>query len=181
MLYQAVDEVGFEKIASVSTSKEAWDILAKVYKGADKVKQVHLQTLRSELESIKMKESEGVSDYITCVQIMVNQFNRKGEALTDAQVEGVAVEVEEIVTVVEVAVKKGIMRRKSTHTSKIGLEDILVGEAVRRIIPTSSATSVADMVIMRRIITSISIIIVARWGIFQKSVESRKRWRKQPI
>ncbi|XP_052478791.1 uncharacterized protein LOC128034094 [Gossypium raimondii] len=86
MLFRAVDESGFEKIASTTTSKEAWDILAKLYKGADRVKQVHLQTLCGELEGMKMKESEGVSDYITRVQTMVNQLNRNGEALTDARV-----------------------------------------------------------------------------------------------
>jgi gag-polypeptide of LTR copia-type len=67
MLFHAVDESGFEKIAGATTSKEAWDILEKVFQGIDRVKQVRLQTLRGELESIKMKESESVSDYITHV------------------------------------------------------------------------------------------------------------------
>jgi hypothetical protein len=37
---------------------------------------------------MKMKESESVSDYITCVQAVVNQLIRNGEALTDARVCG---------------------------------------------------------------------------------------------
>lgn len=86
MLYRAVDEAIFEKIAGASTSKEAWDILEKVFKGADRVKQVRLQTLRGELENMKMMESESVSDYITRVQAVVNQLNRNGETLTDARV-----------------------------------------------------------------------------------------------
>jgi gag-polypeptide of LTR copia-type len=57
-----------------------------VFKGADRVKQVHFQTLRGELESMKMKESESVSDYITHVQAVVNQLIRNGKALTDARV-----------------------------------------------------------------------------------------------
>jgi gag-polypeptide of LTR copia-type len=40
---------------------------------------VRLQTLRGELESMKMKE------YITRVQVVVNQLIRNGEALTDAR------------------------------------------------------------------------------------------------
>jgi len=40
ILYQVVDESGFEKIASAKSSKEAWGILEKVYKGDDQVKQV---------------------------------------------------------------------------------------------------------------------------------------------
>jgi gag-polypeptide of LTR copia-type len=67
-----VDESGFEKITVAATSKEAWDTLQKVFKGADRVQQVWLQTLRGELEAMKTKESEEISDYITHVQIMVN-------------------------------------------------------------------------------------------------------------
>ncbi|KAG8501144.1 hypothetical protein CXB51_003220 [Gossypium anomalum] len=231
MLFRAVDESSFEKIARVTTSKEAWDILAKVYKGVDRVKQVCLQLFT-------MKESKGVSDYITRVQTVVNQLNRNGEALTNARVvekilrsltdsfenvvcaieeskdlatltvdkligylkaheqhkkkkkektleqalqtkasikdkkvDGVAVEVEEMVAIEEAAVKKGIMRRRSNQTNKIGMkEDAIIEEAVSRIIPTSSVTSVANMVTMRRIATLISVKIVVRRGILRKNV-----------
>ena len=86
MLFRAVDESGFEKIARTTTSKEAWDTLEKVFKGTDRVKQVRLQTLRGELESMKMKESENVSDYITRVQTVANQLNRNGEMLPETRV-----------------------------------------------------------------------------------------------
>ena len=64
MLFRAVDESGFEKIVSATTSKEAWDTLEKMFKEINRVKQVRLQTLRGELKSMKMKESKNVSDYI---------------------------------------------------------------------------------------------------------------------
>ena len=67
------------------TSKEAWNTIEKVLKGTDRVKQVRLQTLRGELESMKM-ESENVSDCITRVQTMTNQPNRNGEMLPKTQV-----------------------------------------------------------------------------------------------
>ena len=86
ILFRAVDESGFENIASATTLKEAWDTLGKVFKGADRDKQVFLQTLSGKLESMKMKESENVSDYITRVQTVVNQLNRNGEMLTDMRV-----------------------------------------------------------------------------------------------
>ena len=86
MLFRVVDESGFEKIASATTSKEVWDILGKVFQGADRVKQVRLQTLCGELESVKMKESESVSDYIMRVQTVVNQLNQNREMLTEMRV-----------------------------------------------------------------------------------------------
>jgi hypothetical protein len=40
ILYQGVDEVGFEKVVGVTTSKEAWRILQTDYKEADREKQI---------------------------------------------------------------------------------------------------------------------------------------------
>nr|GEW72238.1 hypothetical protein [Tanacetum cinerariifolium] len=85
LFFQSMDESRFE-IAKATTSKEAWETLEKVYKGADRVKQLRLQTLRSELEAMKVKETEGVSDYITRVQIVVNQLKRNGKNLTNLRV-----------------------------------------------------------------------------------------------
>ena len=86
ILYQVVDESGFEKIAGAKSSKEAWDILEKAYKGDDRVKQVRLQTLRGELESMKMNETKGVAEYITRVETVVNQLSRNGETLPASRV-----------------------------------------------------------------------------------------------
>nr|GEV43200.1 retrovirus-related Pol polyprotein from transposon TNT 1-94 [Tanacetum cinerariifolium] len=74
LLFQSVNESGFEKIVGASTAKQAWDTLEKAYKGTDRVKQVRLQTLRGKLEAIKMKEAKGALDYITRVQMVVNQL-----------------------------------------------------------------------------------------------------------
>ena len=55
-------------------------------KETDRVKHVRLQTLCGELESMKMKESESVSDHITHVQTVVNQLNRNGEMFIETRV-----------------------------------------------------------------------------------------------
>jgi gag-polypeptide of LTR copia-type len=198
---------------------------------------VRLQTLRDELESMKMKESESVSDYIMRVQAMVNQLIRNDEALIDArvvekilrsltdnfenvvcaiedskdlakltvdelassleaheqrkmkkrrrhsskhfklrrqlktkmysilkifEVEGMVVEVEEMITVIEAVVKKGIIKKMGNQANKISVEeDVVVGVATDQIISTSSATNITNMVTIRRIVTLISVTIVA--------------------
>jgi gag-polypeptide of LTR copia-type len=86
LMYQAVDESGFEKIAGAKTSKEAWETLENAYKEADRVKQVRLQTLRGKFETLRMKESEGVSNYITRVEMVVNQLKRNGEEISENRV-----------------------------------------------------------------------------------------------
>jgi len=47
---------------------------------------VRLQTLRDELESMKMKETEGVAEYITRVETVTNQLARNGETLSASRV-----------------------------------------------------------------------------------------------
>ena len=44
LLYQGLDESTFERVAEATKSKEAWEILATIYKGVKQVKQIRLQT-----------------------------------------------------------------------------------------------------------------------------------------
>ncbi|XP_010555050.1 PREDICTED: uncharacterized protein LOC104824636 [Tarenaya hassleriana] len=85
-IYQGVDEVTFELIASATTSKEAWEILKKSYEGVDKVKKIRLQSLRSQFESIQQGNSESISDYISRVITIVHQMSTNGETLKDVRV-----------------------------------------------------------------------------------------------
>ena len=85
-LQNAIEDSFFEKIAGAETSKEAWDILFKTFKVADRVNQVRLQTLRGEMESMTMKETESVSDYITRVEQITNQLKNNGEEITEARI-----------------------------------------------------------------------------------------------
>jgi gag-polypeptide of LTR copia-type len=82
ILYQGVDETRLEKVVRATTSKEAWAILQTAYKGAERVK----QHLKREFESLKMKDSEGISDYITRVQIVANHLKRNGEKLIEMRI-----------------------------------------------------------------------------------------------
>eukprot|EP00268_Persea_americana_P051130 TRINITY_DN5623_c0_g1_i2.p1 TRINITY_DN5623_c0_g1~~TRINITY_DN5623_c0_g1_i2.p1 ORF type:complete len:341 (-),score=50.50 TRINITY_DN5623_c0_g1_i2:1073-2095(-) len=85
-LYQAVDEIVFERISSATTAKDAWEMLQKSYKGDEKVKSVRLQTLRGEFETLSMKDTETISDYFSRVQSAVNQLRVNGENLEDVRV-----------------------------------------------------------------------------------------------
>ncbi|CAH9057264.1 unnamed protein product [Cuscuta europaea] len=85
-LLQAVDDTIHEKIADAETSKEAWDIIERVFKGGERVKQVRLQTLRGELETMRMKENEKVTEYINRVMTIANHMKRNGETVSESRI-----------------------------------------------------------------------------------------------
>jgi len=85
-LYRDVDDAGLEKLANATTSKEAWEILEKTYKGDDHVIQVRLQALRGGFGRLVMKENEGVSEFISRVKTVANQLGKNGEPLPAHQV-----------------------------------------------------------------------------------------------
>jgi hypothetical protein len=78
-----VDDLIFLKIIGTGTSKQAWDILKSSYQGNDRVKTVKLQTLRTRFETLRMKESENVDQFMTRVMGIVNQIRLTGETITD--------------------------------------------------------------------------------------------------
>ncbi|XP_022946907.1 uncharacterized protein LOC111450848 [Cucurbita moschata] len=119
-LYMLFRAVGFEKIVRATTSKEVWDTLEKVFKGIDRVKQVHLQTLRGELESMKMKESENVSNYISRVQTVLNQLNRNEKMLPETRV------VEKILRMSHFA-RDCRAEQKMEETTNLALDDATNG------------------------------------------------------
>ena len=85
-IYQSVDEVIFERILTASTSKKAWDILNKAYKGEEKVKMMRLQALRGEFDLLNMKESETMEEFYNRTISIVNQLRVNGEDIMDKRV-----------------------------------------------------------------------------------------------
>lgn len=63
MMYQGLAEDMLLSIAEKKTAKEAWDALKTMCQGADRVKQAKVQTLRTEFESLSMKENEQLDEF----------------------------------------------------------------------------------------------------------------------
>ncbi|XP_019432586.1 PREDICTED: uncharacterized protein LOC109339582 [Lupinus angustifolius] len=83
MIHQCVDESNFEKISNAKTTKEAWDSLEKCYAGAEKVKNVKLQTLRREYKLLQMRDGDTIGEYFTKIRSLTNLMKGYGEVMKD--------------------------------------------------------------------------------------------------
>jgi hypothetical protein len=83
MIFQTLPQDVLMQVGQFSTPKEVWDSIKTRYLGADLVQKARLQTLRSELEALKMKENESVNDFASKLGGIRTKFKSLGNTLKD--------------------------------------------------------------------------------------------------
>ncbi|GJX07603.1 zinc finger, CCHC-type containing protein [Tanacetum coccineum] len=81
MIFQTLPEDVLMHVAQCSTTKEVWDSIKVLFIGVDLVQKARSQTLRSELESLKMKESETISGFASKLSSIWAKFRNLGTTL----------------------------------------------------------------------------------------------------
>lgn len=81
MIFQTLPEDVLMQVAQCSTTKEVWDSIKVRFIGVDLVQKARSQTLRSELESLRMKENETVSSFASKLSNMRAIFRNLGTTL----------------------------------------------------------------------------------------------------
>lgn len=85
-LFQAIDRSILETILCKDTSKHIWDSMKKKYAGNVKVKRAHLQSLRTEFETLRMKVGESVLDFFSRTMTIANKMRINGEKMEDVTI-----------------------------------------------------------------------------------------------
>ncbi|GJY01342.1 zinc finger, CCHC-type containing protein [Tanacetum coccineum] len=83
IIFQTLPQDVLMQVAQYSTAKEVWDSIKVKHLGADLVQKARLQTLRSELETLKIKPTEKVSDFGGKLSSIKAKFRGLGENLED--------------------------------------------------------------------------------------------------
>jgi hypothetical protein len=79
-LLQAIPDDLLMQVAGKKTGKEVWDAPKAMHVGADRVKEVRLQTLMCEFNNIRMKEDETLDQYVGRLMGMSVRYNNLGDA-----------------------------------------------------------------------------------------------------
>lgn len=63
LLFQSIPELLILQVSELNTAKKVWDAIKARHVGAERVKEARLQTLMSEFERLKMKDTEKIDDF----------------------------------------------------------------------------------------------------------------------
>ncbi|KAJ9553626.1 hypothetical protein OSB04_017671 [Centaurea solstitialis] len=80
-LFQALPEQLVLQVAHHTNASDIWEDLKARFVGADRVKEARLQTLESEFESLKMKDSESLDEFTGKISQLVSQANNLGSTI----------------------------------------------------------------------------------------------------
>nr|GEW10532.1 zinc finger, CCHC-type [Tanacetum cinerariifolium] len=83
IIFQTLPQDVLMQVAQYSTAKEVWGSIKVKHLGADLVQKARLQTLRSELETLRIKPNEKVSDFGGKLSSIMAKFKGLGETLED--------------------------------------------------------------------------------------------------
>ena len=86
VIYQAVLEDVLLMVAKKDSTKAAWERVQTMHLGVECVKEAKVQTLKSELEVICMKDGESIDDFIMKLTTIVSGIHSLGDIVNEISV-----------------------------------------------------------------------------------------------
>lgn len=85
-IYHGISEETLFPLAKKETAKEAWEALKTMHLGVERVKEAKVQTLKSELEGLRLKETESVDNFAVRLTTIVNKIQTLCEKVKDTYI-----------------------------------------------------------------------------------------------
>ncbi|XP_052622199.1 uncharacterized protein LOC111909796 [Lactuca sativa] len=83
VIFQAIPEDLILQVGMMDTAKEIWYAIKTRNLGADRVREARLQTLITEFDNLKMKESATIDEYASQLSGIVSKSSSLGETVND--------------------------------------------------------------------------------------------------
>lgn len=85
-IYQSVSDDILLTLAEKKTAKEAWEAVKTLCQGAERAKQVQIQTLKAEFEAMNMKETDSLDNFYLKLNGLVTNIRALGESVADVYI-----------------------------------------------------------------------------------------------
>ena len=85
LLFQSISESMILQVGELDSVKKVWDAIRTRYAGADRVREARLQTLMTEFEKLKMKETDKIDDFVGKLSEISSKSAALGESMEEAK------------------------------------------------------------------------------------------------
>ena len=85
LLTQSIPESLVLQIGGLDTAKKVWEAIKTRHMGADRVKEVRLQTLMSDFDRLKMKDSETIDEFSSRISEISSKSSALGEEIEESK------------------------------------------------------------------------------------------------
>ncbi|XP_076908568.1 uncharacterized protein LOC143565495 [Bidens hawaiensis] len=80
-LFQSIRENLIMQVDNQETAKDMWDAIKSYHLGADRVREARLQTLTTEFDNLKMRDSESIDDFAGKLSSLASKSAALGEEI----------------------------------------------------------------------------------------------------
>ena len=85
LLFQSIPETMILQVGKLDTAKKVWDAIKTRHVGADRVREARLQTLMTEFDRLKMKETDKIDDFVGKLSKISSKSTALGESMNKAK------------------------------------------------------------------------------------------------
>ncbi|XP_022570911.2 uncharacterized protein LOC106407057 [Brassica napus] len=85
LLFQSIPETMILQTGGLDTARKVWDAIKTRYVGADRVREARLQTLMTEFDRLKMKDTEKIDDFVGKLSELSSKSAALGESMDESK------------------------------------------------------------------------------------------------
>ena len=85
LLFQSIPETMILQTGGLDTARKVWDAIKTRYVGADRVREARLQTLMTEFDRLKMKDTDKIDDFVGKLSELSSKSAALGESMDESK------------------------------------------------------------------------------------------------
>ncbi|XP_018463378.1 uncharacterized protein LOC108834540 [Raphanus sativus] len=85
LLFQSIPESLILQFGDLKTAKKVWDAIKSRHVGAERVREARLQTLQTEFDRLRMKDTEKIDEFVGKLTEISSKSNALGESIDESK------------------------------------------------------------------------------------------------